>query len=161
MLEVYRSNDSNTLPQHRVRDLKRLTLKQVQEIHNPPSMARNLLKRLLDKRLRHRVAEVAQPHRQQERVVQQARDRGIHELQEQPGAPVGPLLVQLGGLAVLEVVLAPAVFCGDAAVDVEVPRHDVRVVRVGFPGGRGLGVCWAGGVAACHVPDLGELVCED
>lgn len=160
MLKMDRGDDGNAMAQHRVRDLKRFALEQVEEVHDPAGMARDLLKGLLYKGLRHGAAEIAEPHREEEGVVQQARDGGVDELPEQPGPPVPALLVQLSGLAVLEVILVPAVFQWHPTVDVKVPRHDLRVVRLGFPWRRGVRVCWAGGVGACHLPDFGELVSE-
>lgn len=161
MLKMDRRDDGNATAQNRVRDLEGLAFKQIEEVYDPTGMARDLFEGLLDERPGHRVAEVAEPHRKQKGVVQQTRFDSIDELQEQPRPPVSPLFVQLGGFTVSEVVVVPAVLGWHSTVDVQMPLHDKGIIRLRCPWWWRLRVCWASSVAARHLPDLGELICED
>lgn len=154
-------DDGNAMTQHGVRDLEGLAFKYVEEVHDPAGMARDLFKGLLDKRLWHRVTKVTEPHREQEGMIQQTWNCSVDELHKQPWSPVSPLLVQFGRFTVLEVILVESVLHGDPAVDVQMPRHDIRVVGLRCPRWWGIRVCWTSGVAACHLPDFGKLICED
>lgn len=78
--------------------------------------------------------KVPQAHRQQERVVEYARDHRIHDLDEEPRAPIVPLLFNGFLVQVRELVGCKSILQWHAAVKLQMHLHNARVIGLLVPG---------------------------